>query len=473
MADRKVTIAVETTADTKGIDAASKGVDELGKKSADTGKKTKEAADGTKNLGQATGRAAELVGSLTGAMGANSPAAAQMGAGLRVIKSLAEGSAGGIMGLATVIVGIGVSAWTAYQRKVEESKKKLEEFISEKTVETIKSGAKEVDKISDAFGRVEKAVSAVRAAQSELAEAWQDLNKAGQEVTDMEIDRREKEELSRVAPGDAAGSTAVKNRYAQLRGEITLSRRQGDAVRAEQAARDDLEAASAKRVNIEEALKSSVSARDLRAELVDKYQRRADMSNPDEADRKNAQEKLAGYTDQLASLNKSIIDLTDSLQAAKTTEQAAGLRLQASQVRATRGMEAASALQTQTDADLDRDTQRERYSQTVNDLRSRAQRAASSWDVTAAEYRARSDAYDPQRRDYKSQGEWNKAKIEDRRMEAAAKGAEKQSAAAEKLLAQLEKTPPEKLASALNSIAQQLAALERGLSNVEARSARP
>lgn len=473
MSDRKVTISVETTADTKGLDAARKGVEELGKKTADTGKKTGDATAGTKNFGQAAGRSAELVGSLTGAMGANSPAAAQMSAGIRVLKSLLEGSSAGVMGLATVIVGIGVSAWSAYQKKVEESKKKIEEFLAQLTDEKLKSASKQIDGISDAFGRVEKAINSARAAQSELAAAWQDLNKAGQEVTDMELERREKADLARVAPGDTAGASAVKNRYAQIREETALSRRQGDAVRAEQAARDDLEAASAKRVNIEETLQKLSYKRDVTSDLVKKHTGRASITNADEADRKESAKKLAGYTEQLDRLNKKVEELTDKLAEAKTTETAAGLRLQAAQVRGGRGMEAASALAAQNAVDLDRDTERARLGKTADDLRSRAQRAASAWGVTAAEYRARSDAYDPQRRDYRDQGEWNRAKIEDRRLESAAKGAEKQAAAAEKLLAQLEKTPPDKITSILGQITQQMAALERGLSDVQARAKRP
>lgn len=473
MADRKVTISVETTADTKGLDATNQKLDDLGKKAEDGGKKSKGAAEGTKQVGNAAGRAAELVGSLTGAMGANSPAAAQMGAGIRVLKSLIEGSSAGVMGLATVIVGIGISAWTAYQKKIEESKKKMAELLDQLTESKIETGKQRIEGIADAFGRVEKAISAARAAQSELAAAWQDLNKAGQEVTDMELQRREKEELSRVAPGDEAGATAVKNRYAQIRESGAVSRREGDAVRAEQAARDDLETAAARRINIEETLKTSESARDVIAAQLDRSKGRADTVNPDQEDRKRAAKEVAEFTAQLVQLNKTVNDLNDSLGEAKTKERAAGISLQAAQVRGSRGVEAATALAAQNASDLDRDTAKARWGQTLGDLRSRASKVSTAWSATANEYRARSDAYDPQSRDYHDQGEWNKARQYDKRLDSAAKGAEKQAAAAEKLLQQLEKTPPDKLAAVLNTIARQLQALERGLTDVEARAKRP
>ena len=429
---------------------------------------TGKAGKATGQAGQAAGRAAEMVASLTGAMGASSPAAAQMSAGIRVLKGLLEGSSAGILGLATVIVGIGVSAWSAYQKKVEESKKKIAEMLDELTSAKIETGKKRIDEISDAFGRVERSVNAVRAAQAELASAWQDLNKAGQEVSDMELQRMEKEQIARLSPNDKAGEVAIKNRFAQIREEGSVARRQGDAIRAEQAAKDDLEAAVARRLNIEGTLSTSTNARDVLASQIDRSSRRADAGlNPDEKDRDRAKKEVVEFTAQLIALNKSILDLTDSLSAAKTKETAAGINLQAAQLRGTKGIAAASALAAQNADDLNRETAEARFGQKLGDLRSRASTVASSWSVTASEYRARSEAYDPQRRDYPNQGEWNKAKITDKRLDSTAKGAEKQAAAAEKLLDQLERTPPEKIAQILDLITRQLVALEQGLASTK------
>ncbi len=418
----------------------------------------------TGQAGQAAGRAAEMVASLTGAMGASSPAAAQMSSGIRVLKSLLEGSSAGILGLATVIVGIGISAWSAYQKKIEESKKKIAEMLDELTSAKIETGKRRIDDITDAFGRVEKSINAVRAAQVDLATAWQDLNKAGQEVSDMELQRMEKEQIARLSPNDEAGAVAIKNRFAQIRDEGSVARRQGDAIRAEQAAKDDLETAAARRINIEGTLSTASTARDVLASQIERSSRRADAGlNPDEKDRDRAKKEVVEFTAQLVALNKSILDLTDSLSAAKTKETAAGITLQAAQVRGSKGVAAAAALAAQNASDLDRDTAQARYGQKLGDLRSRASAAASSWSVTASEYRARSNAYDPQRRDYENQGEWNKSKITDKRLESSAKGAEKQAAAAEKLLDQLERTPPEKIAQILDLITRQLVTLEQGL----------
>jgi len=422
-------------------------------------------AQGGRNLqqtGQAAGRAAEMVASLTGAMGASSPAAAQMSSGIRVLKSLIEGSSAGFLGLATVIVGVGISAWSAYQKKVEESKKKIAELLDALTSAKIETATKHIDDISDAFGRVEKSISAVRAAQVDLAAAWQDLNKAGQDIADMELNRREKEQLSQLSPTDTAGSVSVKNRFAKLREEVSVSRREGDAIRAEQAAKDDLEAASAHRINIEGTLSTALNARDVLSSQIERSSHRAGYTL-DEKERERAKKEVVEFTATLVALNKSLTDLTDSLSAAKTKETAAGITLQAAQLRGSTGIAAATALAAQNASDLDRDTAQARFGQKLGDLRSRASTAASSWSVTASEYRARSNAYDPQRRDYDDQGKFNMAKITDKRLEMSAKGAEKQAAAAEKLLDQLERTPPEKIAALLELITRQLVTLEQGL----------
>lgn len=386
-------IKIRSLFEKKAIDDAAKGVEDIGKKSEEAGKKQKSAASSAKEFGGATGRAAEMVGSLTGAMGANSPAAAKMGAGLRVIKSLSEGSAGGIMGLTTVIVGIGVSAWAAYQRKVEEAKKKLDEFVSQMTDRKIETGARRIEAIAEGFGRVEKAISSARAAQSELAAAWDDLNRAGQEVTSMELERREKADLARLNPEDQAGAAAVRARYAGLRESAALGARAGGAIRAEQAAQDDLTAASERRANIEKTLGSSISARNIVAAQLARSSSRADPSNHDEEDRKNAAKETAAFTAQLAALNKSIVEMTDSLQVAKTSERAAGIKLEAANVRATRGVSAAQSLAEQNTSDANLSATRTAWAELERVAREKRDALDKEKDIRerAAELRDRAD----------------------------------------------------------------------------------
>lgn len=348
---QELQLKIDTEYNGKGADAAAKDIKKIGKASKKAGEEQDKAGKHAQQFGQSTGRAAEMVGSLTGAMGQSGPAAARMGAGLRVIKALAEGSAGGLAGLATVLVGMGVSAWASYQRKVEEAQKKLQEFMAGLTDAKIDAGAKRIDSIAEGFSRVEKAISATRAAQSELAAAWDDLNRAGQEVTAMELERREKAALARVAPGDQAGAAAVRARYAGLRESAALGQRAGDAIRAEQAARDDLAAISGRRANIEQTLGSSVAARDLIAAQLARSTARADPMNKDEEERKRATQEVAAFTAQLAKLDKQVGELTAALAAARTSEKAAGIRVQAAGVRATRGLSAAEALADQNTSD--------------------------------------------------------------------------------------------------------------------------
>ena len=355
---REIIIKIKSLFEGKGSQEADEAIDNLGKKSEEAGDKAgslagamDKAGKHAQQFGQSTGRAAEMVGSLTGAMGQSGPAAARMGAGLRVIKALAEGSAGGLAGLATVLVGMGVSAWAAYKRKVEESQKALQGFLQEMTDRKIAEGARQIDAIASGFSRVEKAISATRAAQSELAAAWDDLNRAGQEVAAMELERREKADLARVAPGDQAGAAAVRARYAGLRESAALGQRAGDAIRAEQAARDDLAAISGRRANIEKTLELSKSARDQRAEQLARAVELSKRPDIDEKERERLTKETADLTSQLAQLEKQVGELTDALAAARTSEKAAGIRVQAAGVRATRGLSAAEALADQNTSD--------------------------------------------------------------------------------------------------------------------------
>lgn len=472
MSDTDLTIRVKSTFEGTGTKDASAAVEDLGKKTSATSDRQQAAGKTAQQFGQSTGKAAEMVGSLSGAMGASGPAAAQMGAGLRVIKALAEGSSAGLMGLATVLVGVAVSAWASYQRKIEEAKKAMNALLDDLTSSKIQTGVKEIEKIAAGFDRVEKSVSAVRAAQSELAAAWQDLNKAGQEVSDMELQRREKSELSRVAPGDDAAAAAVRAKYVGLKESAALGSRAGDALRAEQAAREDLAAAASRRTNIEQALGSNTGLQARLQSQLASSSRRADVLNPDAEERARAAKEVADFAAQLAAVTKTVTDLNDALITAKTTERAAGLKLEASGIRATRGVAAAEALGSQNISDAQLAADRARWGQNLSDLRSRASSAAASLAPRASQFRAASDAYDPIRSDYGDQGDWNKARTKDRGMESQAKGAEKLSASAQKLNDQLSKLNPEQLAGVFDSIAAQLSKLETAIKNAEQRSKR-
>lgn len=367
MAGQDLTLKIKTEYDGKGSEAAAKAVDGLAKSADKAGRAQASAGKQAQQLGQSTGRAAEMVGSLTGAMGQAGPAAARLGAGLRVIKALAEGSAGGLMGIATVLVGAGVSAWAAYQRKVEQSRKELQDFVQEMTDRKIAEGARQIDAIASGFSRVEKAISSARAAQSELAAAWDDLNRAGQEVTQMELDRREKAVLARIPPGDTAAAAAVRAKYTGLRESAALGARAGSAIRAEQAAQDDLAAASGRRANIEKTLGLSMSARDQRAGQLARAVELSKRPDIDDGERARLAQETTDLTAQLATLEKQVGELTDALSAARTTERAAGIRAQAAGLRATQGIGAAEALAQQNISDADLSATRTAWAQRLSE----------------------------------------------------------------------------------------------------------
>jgi ribosomal protein L32E len=158
------------------------------------------------------------------------------------------------------------------------------------------------------------------------------------------------------------------------------------------------------------------------------------------------------------------------LASAQTSERVAQISLNAANVRATSGVTAAQALSDQNVSDADLAATRAAWAQRLTDLRGRASSDASSLSIRAVQFRAASDAYNPQRSDYDDQGDWNKSRSKDQKMESQAKGAEKLADSAQKLNDQLTKMKPEQLASVFDSITKQLAALDSAVKAAEQRS---
>jgi len=238
MSDRKVTIAVETTSDNKGIDDTTAAVKNLaaeekksGEASKESGDKKKKSGEDTQKLGQAAGRAAELTASLTGAMGQGSPAAAQMGAGLRVLKGIVEGSSAGLTGLATILIGAGVSAFISYNNKVEESKKKIQEFKLQ-----LQDNAREIQMshMSDLAQQHDK----LRAAIDSEADAYNRLSAARAAVDNAEkgsrladITLKEKQAQLALKPGDEIGAAKVSAQFSGQRRDLDTEYLIKDATR--------------------------------------------------------------------------------------------------------------------------------------------------------------------------------------------------------------------------------------------------
>lgn len=227
MSDRKVTIGVESSADLQAINDAQVAVKNLaneeqfsGDKTKDAGDKKKKAGEETQKYGQAAGRAAELTASLSGAMGQGGPASAQMGAGLRVLKALMEGTSAGLTGMATILLGAGVSAWVSYNNKVEESKKKIAEFKLQ-----MQDNAREIQmsRMSDLADQHDK----LRAAIDSEADAYNRLSSARAAVDNAEkgsrladITLKEKQARFALKPGDEVGAARVSAEFAGQRRDL-------------------------------------------------------------------------------------------------------------------------------------------------------------------------------------------------------------------------------------------------------------
>jgi hypothetical protein len=207
-------IRIQTALEKGGVQGAK---DELAALTAETEKAKKSTDDAGKssaNMGQSVGKAAELTGSLTAAMAAGGPEAQQLGAGLRVLKAIVEGSSAGLMGLATVLVGAGVSAYVAYRNGVEESKKKLAEFLAQIEANKRAQDAAGVDRMAGQYDVLRKSVDEATAATDRLNQAQAAADSAEKAARMADITLREKQAQNALKKDDTIGSAKVSAQFA-------------------------------------------------------------------------------------------------------------------------------------------------------------------------------------------------------------------------------------------------------------------
>jgi len=250
MADRKVTIAVESSADLQALADSKTALNELaaqekksGDVSKDSGDKKKKAGEETRQYGQAAGRAAELTASLSGAMGQGGPAAAQMGAGLRVLKALVEGSSAGLTGMATILVGMGVSAWVSYNNKVEESKKKIAEFKLQLQDNAREIQMSHMSELAQQHDKLRSAIDSEADAYNRLSSARASVDNAEKGSRLADITLKEKQAQFALKPGDEVGAAKVSAEFSKQRRDLDTEYQIKDARRSAEQKDHELAAA--------------------------------------------------------------------------------------------------------------------------------------------------------------------------------------------------------------------------------------
>lgn len=298
MSDRKVTISVETTSDNKGLEDTTAAVKNLaaeekksGEASKESGDKKKKSGEDTQKLGQAAGRAAELVGSLSGAAGQNGPAVAQMGAGLRVLKSAIEGTTGP-MGLLTVAIGAGLSIYTAYHNKVEDTKKKLAEFVAQIEANKRAQESAGVDLLAGQYNVLRTAIDEASAAQDRLNQAQASADNADKAADLAELSLREKEAM---ANSDADPALKRKNPEAAAKQEDLNKARITNQFAQERRSIEEKYAIAA----AEREAQSKASA------LADAERKQSITENMDIP---RAKEEMQKFEDQLRKVNEALAD---------------------------------------------------------------------------------------------------------------------------------------------------------------------
>lgn len=299
----------------------------------------------------------------------------------------------GIIGAITTAYNLlkKVSDWisdkmTASIRAAGEASQKTADSLSDYKM---KLAQEMVDNVATSYDRTASAINSATTAQQQYLSALQDLNAAQQEATALELDRRELAALATVKDGDAAGEAAVKARYAKMRLADSLGQRGSQAIRSEQFANDELDAAAARRAEAERSLSTAKQHRSTLADQLEytaaQVKQHPDTDKPgfrgDWAKRQNenAQKELEVFTTEITKLDSTILKLTDVLASQTAIERAAGIRLQAARVRSGPVMEAATSLSQQQSSDIDRSTRKITAKQT---------QAAQEQQQAAAESRA-------------------------------------------------------------------------------------
>lgn len=448
----------------------------------------KQQLDATSKSAEQVGKSAQKSGSeISSGMGKAGGGIAQLSKGISGLQKVVTGF--GILGIIGAITTaynllMKVSSWikdklTANIRAAGEASLKLSDSLSDRKMQLAQQM---VDNVTTSYDRAASAIDKANTAQQQYLAALQDLNTAQQEATSLELDRRELAALASLQDGDAAGEAAVKARFGKMRLSDSLGQRGAKAIRGEQSAQDELTAASSRRA---QAAQSLSDAQQTRAVLADQLEYTASQVNqhPDTgkpgfrgewAEKQNAKDQkvIEVFTAKISELDSTIVKLSDILSSQTANERAAAIRLQAARVRSTGVLDAATALSQQQSTDIDRGTERDRWSARMGDMRTRASSASSTLGTYADRYRADSNAYDPQRGDYPHQGAWNSARIRDRQKESGAKEYERLAASAKTLDTQLSTLKPEQLATVFDSISRKLATLEQAIKNAEARSKR-
>lgn len=273
--DMTLTMRIKSVFDGAGSKEAAAATEDLAKKANDAGKSAKGLSDNTSKMGQSVGKAAELTGNLSNALGHGGKEAQQMGAAMRVLNAVLQGSSGGLMGLATLAIGAGVAAWVSYQNKVAEAKKKLEDFRNQMVQNKMAQDRLDIEKMAGQYDVLRKAIDDASDAQSRLNTAQAAADNADKAARLAEADLREKEETNKLKPGDDLGRAKITAKYSAER----------------------------RRIETEYAIKNAEREAFASAQKYEDSQRKKTLTD---ADVKNARDKMDQIKKEIRTINEQI-----------------------------------------------------------------------------------------------------------------------------------------------------------------------
>ena len=171
-------------------------------------------------MGSSFKGAAGLAGQMNAVLAQGGPEAQKLAGGMRLLGGVINGLQGGIMGIATVLVGVGVSAFMKWRNAVAEAEKKIEEFRKQYLENEAAMRNTNFDKSIEEHGKLRAAVDAEADAYSRLSSARAAVDNAEKAARMAELSLLEKEAMGRLGIDDEMGRAKVTADFAERRRDL-------------------------------------------------------------------------------------------------------------------------------------------------------------------------------------------------------------------------------------------------------------
>lgn len=465
MTPRDIIIRIKALFEGEGAKQATDQVAELGQRSTQASGQVAAASQNFSSLGSAARSAGGDLSSMS----------ASLGSMAKQIPALA-GAAGPI--------AIAIAAFVAWKKVIDAVKDAQESLAAGLRDTALTNAQARIATLTREYDALQKSIANAAAEANAYYSAETARDNAQLQASLASLDLQSAQRKAALRPGDTLGSRAIDLDIAQQRAALTdaaaatAAERELDSLRAQVAATD-----TTIRGADEQLAALAATAADLGAQFSHISERTRERSSgrfltstARNARIEKGEAEMAKITAALGAITSQMSAITQQRTAAEREQRILGSRadplLIAQDTQKTRAETGAVTRATDA-ATLERDRLAAQEHDRLAALRARARTAAQTSSAREAAFRAEADAFDPQRRDYPRQTDYLAARSKDRRLDTAADKATATNSQIQALLAEIEKTPIEKIATSISRFSARLSTLERALADSERRSRQP